>query len=157
MPAPNASDRERLLRLIDGGQEVLEELPKDQKPPEVPRHAKTVFLDKDVLKFIKLLVIFGLVFVSLHYGSEVLKTLKGVPPVPVSGSADLVPEDESGVGLRLVGVDSSDTSPVALLENLRSGKTYFARLNDRVGDAKVTQIQKNKVSVLVRGKTVELR
>ncbi len=174
MPDPNESDRDRILRLIDGGPEVLkevqeergaksaEEAPKEQKVPAASWRSKITFLDKDLLKLLKLLLAFALIFVCLYYASELLKTMKKSPAVasPVRGGAvDLTStEDESGVGLRLVGVDSSDAaSSVALLENLKSGKTYFARLNDRVGDAKVTQIEKNKVVVSVHGKTVELR
>jgi hypothetical protein len=154
MPA-NSSDRERLLRLIDGNPEILEEAPKEPKAPDVSWRSKPIALDNDLLKLIKLLAVLALVFACLHYGSEALKTMKR--DSSVSGWADLSAEDESGAGLRLVGVDSSDEAPVALLENLKSRKTYFARLNDRVGDARVTQIQKNRVLISVRGKTMELR
>jgi hypothetical protein len=175
MSAPDVSNRDRLLRLIDGGQEVLKEvqeertaksvdaLPKD--PNETPKKpsvqdffwgAKIAFSDKDLLRLVKLLGLFALIFVCLHYTADILKTLKKDSKSSVPGPVDLAPKNEPGIGLRLVGVDSSDP-PVALLEDLKTGKTYFARLNDRVGDTRVKQIQKNKVLVSVRGKTVELR
>ena len=48
-------------------------------------------------------------------------------------------------------------APVALLEDMKTGKTYFAHLNEKVKGVRIKQIQKNKVTVSVHGKTVELR
>ena len=97
--------------------------------------------------------------VLFHYGVEALNALrpsdKSVPAVH-AGVAVSALEDESGVGLRLVGVDSSEP-PVALLEDIRTGKTYFARQNETFRGARVKQISKNKVLISVHGKTLELR
>ena len=66
------------------------------------------------------------------------------------------PAEDSGIGLRLVGVDWGEP-PVALLEDLKTGKTYFARKNDKIHATRVKEIHKDKVVVVVHGKTLELR
>lgn len=185
MPAPNPSNRERLLRLIDGGTEALKEMQPDETPakpagPAVQPAAKKaapnwaaarLVLDAwrlklprlsgtEQMRFGKWLIVLAALIAGLHYGLEMIKTMK--PSTNTLASADIskaavTEEDESGVGLRLVGVDSSDASPVALLEDIKTGKTYFARANEKVGGARVKQVQKNKVVVSYRGKNVELR
>ena len=180
-----SSDRSRLLRLIDGNIEPAQEVKKETKEepkPQAPAAAKptaeaplakesrsepapvvqqspsrSVLLDKDLLKLVKLLAVFALIFVCLHYATDILKILKKESKAPlVTDSVKPAVEDESGTGLRLVGVDSSDP-PVALLEDLKTGKTYFARKNDRIKNIHIKEIQKNKVLVSMHGKTVELR
>ena len=183
MPDPNPSNRERLLRLIDGGTEALKEMQPDEaavKPGEplmrpVAKNTASVwavarlvlagwrakfpaFSGTELIRFGKWLIALIALIVGLHYGLEMMKTMN--PPAKhdeVSPIASAVSEDESGVGLRLVGVDTSDASPVALLEDIKTGKTYFARANEKIKDARVKQIQKNKVMVSYHGKNVELR
>jgi hypothetical protein len=59
-------------------------------------------------------------------------------------------------GLRLVGVDWGNP-PVALLEDLKSGKTYFARKGDKIKETRLKEIFKDKVLVVFHGKMLELR
>lgn len=129
MPAPDPANRERLLRLIDGGGEPAAK-PAEKQALRVPAQG---------------LIALAAVIAVFYYG--VVASSSVIPASPV---------DEPGVGLRLVGVDSSDASPIALLEDLRTGKTYFVRVNEKVKDVRVKQIQKNKVTVSFRGKNVEL-
>jgi len=182
MPAPNPSNRERLLRLIDGGTEALKEMQTDEPagkitpvsaPPAAKKNEPPLKLSKltfdgwktklsslsgpELLRFGKWVLLLGAVVAMLHYGLEMIKSMKSASKLgTIPASASAVPEEE-GVGLRLVGVDSSDASPVALLEDLKTGKTYFARVNEKVKDARVKQIQKNKVVVSYHGKNLELR
>lgn len=168
MPDPNESNRDRLLRLIDGGQDSLkevqeergaksvEETPATAKKPEITWRSKLIGRDKDLVRLVKLLGIFVLLLICLHFASNAWKSMKNNPSPSAQASGDLALDESSEIGLRLVGVDSSDP-PVALLEDLKTGKTYFARLNDRVLGARVKKIEKNKVTVSVRGKSVELR
>lgn len=186
--APGTSDRERLLRLIDGNPEVLSEprqevslrlpAPVESVPPAEPvvpvqkaaekapepipaaqnplSKIKIDLSNKDVVKLLKMVVAVVLVFVCLHYVSDMVKTISKnmASNLPKNGEG-IAADDENG-GLRLVGVDWDD-SPVALLEDTRTGKTYFAKRNDRVKNAKVKEIEKNKVIISVNGKTVELK
>lgn len=158
MPDPDTTNRERLLRLIDGGTEALkefqaEEAPAVKKAPALP--GITAASLARLIEIGRLLLILGAILAALHYGLAAVRALKapGKTDVPALGAA---PDDESGIGLRLVGVDSSGP-PVALLEDLNTGKTYFARVNEQVKDVRVKHIEKNKVLVWARGKTVELR
>ncbi len=167
MPDPNPSNRERLLRLIDGGHEALKEF---QKPIPVepvlkkqdPTAAALVAVKRLVVSKSALLPAFRwlivpvVILAAFHYGLEALKTLKGHDKGIPAAAETRATDEESGIGLRLVGVDTSEP-PVALLEDLKTGKTYFARVNEQVKGARVKQIQKNKVTVSLRGKTVELR
>ena len=175
MPDPNPSNRERLLRLIDGGTEALKEM--QPEPVVQPPAKKTVsawtsarlafagwraklpaLSGADSMRLGKWLIVLAALIAGLHYGLEMLKTMKpAVKPETVPSAASAVSEEESGVGLRLVGVDTSDSSPVALLEDIKTGKTYFARTNEKIKEARVKQIQKNKVTVSYQGKNVELR
>ena len=153
MPDPDVSNRERLLRLIDGGTEALKEFERQNTPrPAPPEKAGPAVSAWAIGRRAQWLLLFVLTLASLHYGVEMLKALSGQPPT-VSSAA---PEEGAGTGLRLVGVDSSQP-PVALLEDLKTGKTYFAKVNDRVKNVRVKQIAKNSVLVSVRGRTVELR
>ena len=93
---------------------------------------------------------------ALYFGLEMTQIMKRAKPETSPVGVSVV-EAVDGPGLRLVGVDSSDASPVALLEDLKTGKTYFVRVNEKVKDARVKQIQKNKVVVSYHGKNVELR
>jgi hypothetical protein len=178
MPDPDTTNRERLLRLIDGGTEALKEFHAEETPKKAPVVTKVPAASSarllafgrglrewkkklpavsrnDALLVFRWLVLLGALLAALHYGLEALKTVKG-PQAPDGTLPVQSPEDGSGVGLRLVGVDSSGP-PVALLEDVKTGKTYFARVNERVKDARVKHIEKKKVLVTVRGKTVELR
>lgn len=175
MPDPNPSNRERLLRLIDGGHEALKEFAKPIPVKPVPKKQdqavavwaafkrrlaewqKKLPVSKGAFfPVLRWLVVLVLILAAFHYGLEALKTVKGQEKaLPAAGQTPAA-EDESGIGLRLVGVDTSEP-PVALLEDLKTGKTYFARANEQVKGARVKLIQKNKVTLSVRGKTVELR
>ena len=172
MPDPNPSNRERLLRLIDGGTEALKEMQSSEPPikPAVPATHKAmmekwtaklpVLSGTQWMRIAKWAVILTAIIVVLHYGLEMMKTMKQPvkPSVSSASSAPTVsPEDETGTGLRLVGVDTSDAAPVALLEDMKTGKTYFARVNEKIKGVRVKQIQKNKVVVSYHGKNVELR
>lgn len=113
--------------------------------------------------FLLLALLFG-----LRYASEWVRSAQKIPTAETSGALpqetstplantplpDGGAEDETG--LRLVGVDYSEP-PVALLEDLKTGRTYFARTNDRVKNAKIQKILKNKIIVSLNGKTVELQ
>ena len=166
MPDPNVStDRERLLRLIDGGPEVIKEMqqqravlspkPAEEKEPLQPipapqahggpkasalSEAQRVQLAQAVLAAI--VVVF-----ALYFFADVLKSKNRVPTAAAAATEGQ---------LRLVGVDWSD-APVALLEDTVSGKTYFVRKNDTVRGARVKEIQKDHVSLFMGGKMVELR
>ena len=137
------SNRERLLRLIDGGPKAVE---KEKKPVVVSplgrRHWNVVNLARITLAFIFLVLAFRLT-------SERISS-----PLAVCSSPGRVAD--LGAGLRLVGVDWGDP-PVALLEDLKTGKTYFARKDDKIKETRVKQIFKDKVLIAIRGKTVELR
>ncbi len=192
MPDTSESDRERLLRLIDGRPEVVKEAREEQTPvieekkPAPPispvstappsaippivasPDKKEAILDRvqkflgrvhwDVAKLAKITLIFILSILALHSASDLVKSFRkpektsvSVPVTPHS-----VPADDSEAGLRLVGVDWGEP-PVALLEDLKTGKTYFAHKNDKIKEARVKQIFKDKVVIVFRGKTVELR
>lgn len=172
MPDPSTPNRERLLRLIDGGTQALNELNREE--PAKPASAKTpdaalaqwkarmgFWTAGRTVRLAQAALLVAALLAGLFYGIQILKTLgrpspaapAAVPAAAPSESAAL--EDASGTGLRLVGVDSS-VPAVALLEDLKTGKTYFAKVGDRVKDARVKEILKNKVQVQVRGKTVEL-
>ena len=168
MPDPNAN-RERLLRLIDGGGEALREMHEQQEPAKteplktpVPIAARASsgwkarlpsLSERDAARIAQAALLSIIVLAVLHYGTEILKALPN--PRPADPAAVSAPEEGSGTGLRLVGVDLSGP-PVAMLEDLKTGKTYFARVNDRVKDVRVKHIVKNKVLVSAHGRTVEL-
>ncbi len=169
MPDPSTPNRERLLRLIDGGPEALKELSREE--PAKPDAKKTPdatlsrwksklgpFSNRRLIRLAPAAVILAALLAGLYYGVGTLRTLKPAAPAAVpqaaAGAVSVTPED-SGAGLRLVGVDSSGP-PVALLEDVKTGKTYFAKVGEKVKDARVKEILKNKVLVTVRGKTVEL-
>ena len=165
------SNRERLLRLIDGGTEALKEFQTEGAPakkveptalPKKPTGARLLqdwrkkipVSDKEALRLLRWLIAVVGVVIVFQYGLAALKTFHpgNTAAVPVPAGT----EDASGVGLKLVGVDTSEP-PVALLEDLATGKTYFVRKNERVKGARVTQIQKNKVRISVGGRNVELQ
>lgn len=165
MQEPKTTNRERLLRLIDGGHEALKEFQKETSPQitPVPGPKKTdaapgpktaPWTPADVTLIAKWALALAAIVALLHYGSKILESRE--PSSSPAAAGTVASEDGPGTGLRLVGVDSS-TPPVALLEDLQTGKTHFARVNDRVNGVRVKQIEKNRVTVTFRGKTVELR
>jgi hypothetical protein len=186
MSSPNGSDRERLLRLIDGGTDVVREVqeerlasqekaevklvpvvvaaePSKQKSPRpVPITAWMKKIDGQTLSLLKLVLAAVVIVLAVFAVTDAIKSTRPVQvlPVPATGPATGAPpvmvEDLSGVGLRLVGVDWSDT-PVALLEDLKSGKTYFVKKNERIKNVRVKQIQKDRVLISAHGQDVELR
>lgn len=65
------------------------------------------------------------------------------------------PVEQPGISgaLKLVGIDWDD-EPVAMIEDVQSGKTYFAKENTFIKDIKVLRIQQDKVTIS-RGNTTE--
>lgn len=210
----NTTNRERLLRLIDGGPDALKELhqerlskmaelaslapepaaaekketsvkssplpasPAVEVKPEVAQNAVPAAEsstpssrkeeDQNWAKLLAPLFLLLMILFGLRYASEWIRPSQKIAPSPeVSILSDEkpaplanAPSVDNGVqdetGLRLVGVDYSDP-PVALLEDLKTGKTYFAKTNDRVKNVKIQQILKNKIVVSLNGKTMELQ
>ena len=183
MPDPNTSDRERLLRLIDGGADVLKEVQQQREEPAAEKKPVTVVPTaagaakpapadiafslkrwwlKSGLKtssIIKLFLALTLLAVAVYSFTNVVRSM-GKADKTASSAAPAVSQErdlgENGIGLRLVGVDWGD-DPVALLEDLKTGRTYFAKKNDKIKDARIKQIAKDKVTVFFRGKNMELR
>ena len=175
MSDPEATDRERLLRLIDGGPEVVKEVQKqressEKKPvPVVPAaaapapkaaDAMDIWLDRlakrlagfrwDKALWLWVAVAAAVVLFTLRAPAKIAMTRS---PAPVAGSVD---EESMTLGVRLVGVDWGEP-PVAMLEDLKTGKTYFVKKNDRIRDMQVKEIFKDKVNTSFHGRTVELR
>jgi hypothetical protein len=170
MPGPEATDRERLLRLIDGGPDVVRELqaeraaeaPKapvaEPRPAPAPLAAapapaaspKPRLSEKQKVRLAQAALAAMVAVFAIWSLTGALKNVpKTAPPsqeVPAGGVDSL----------RLVGVDWAER-PVALLEDKVSGKTYFVKKNDTVLGARVKDIQKDHVTVSFRGKAVELR
>ena len=160
------SDRERLLKLIDGGPEVVKEVEKKQLEELDRDRAEAVFLffkgtatwmfQKKVL-WVPLTAGVLILAAVWHFTGPRMK-----PAAPVSSAGvishptDKSPAEPQAIPLKLVGVDWS-SDPVALIEDSRSGKTYFAKKNDSVNDAKVKQIMKDKVVIQYHHQTVELK
>ncbi len=169
MPTPNPTNRERLLRLIDGGTEALKEMQPEVKKAAAPWATGKVALERwksklpvlsgtELMRFGKWLIALAALIAALHYGLEMMRAMNSsVKSSAVSPEAATSTKDETEVGLRLVGVDTSDEAPVALLEDTKTGKTYFARVNEKVKGVRVKQVQKNKVTVSYNGKNMELR
>lgn len=65
------------------------------------------------------------------------------------------PVEQPGISgaLKLVGIDW-DNEPVAMIEDVQSGKTYFAKEDTFIKDIKVVKIQPDKVTIN-RGNTIE--
>jgi hypothetical protein len=166
MPGPEATDRERLLRLIDGGPEVVRELqaeraaeaPKRAAPEAKPAPAQLTApsakpkpslseAQKVRLAQAGLAAIVAVFAIWAVAGALKDRPKAAAPAQDIASSVD---------SLRLVGVDWAER-PVALLEDKVSGKTYFVKKNDAVLGARVKDIQKDHVTVYHRGKVVELR
>ena len=169
MPDPGVSDRERLLRLIDGGPEVARELqqqrettpepvrPAEEKKPApaapvvapvaVSQRKVPAFSEKHRVRLAQAALAAIVVMFAVYSVTEMMKSRIA----PASAAKLETPET-----LRLVGVDWGDV-PVALLEDTGSGKTYFVRKNDQVRGARVLEIQKDHVSIFLNGKNLELR
>ena len=169
MQSPNETNRERLLRLIDGGPEALKEVQEERKPAEenkkpvitpvtpVPSAKKELRWEPAGLAKIALVLL--LLLLTLRSGSDLIRSFGQADKRATSTAAAVpaqAPAEESPTGLRLVGVDWGEP-PVALLEDLKTGKTYFARKNDKIKETRVKEIFKDRVTVAVRGKTLELR
>lgn len=177
---PEETDRERLLRLIDGGPEALREVQEQRKPMEekktpvitpvtpvrpaknedffetAKKWAENVPMDR--AKALKLAVVVLLLILAFRAAGIISKPAptKAAEATALPAAALPVPASDEGTGLRLVGVDW-DEPPVALLEDLNTGKTYFARKDDKIKETRVKQIFKDKVVVTLRGRTLELR
>ena len=190
MPGPDTSNRERLLRLIDGGADAIREVAEERsaKPVETPSPvassaaaeatpkvapapvqaspaAKGSVKIHPVTRWLVPIILVALVLLGVGLVSQFIDSLRQKPVQPAVEGAAAAPEpavlaspvDEgAALGLRLVGVDSSEP-PVALIEDLATGKTYFARKNDKIKNVRVKDIQRNKIEVTVNGRTVELR
>ena len=134
---------------------VVDNVPEAEE--ERPRRA----LPK-ISALLKLILLGAVVFLVIHSLAGVVSSFKKKetpPPVIVSKeekATQAIEEASAGTGLRLVGVDWGEP-PVALLEDLVTGKTYFARKNERVKGSRVKQILKDKVLVSFHGKDVELQ
>ncbi len=160
---PNETNRERLLRLIDGGAEALKEVQEERKPaadgkkmptitPVTPKPSRPqARLDRDLM--LRSAAAVAVVVLGFYVWPRLAGKPKAEAPEPAAQIAGVADEN---AGLRLVGVDWGEP-PVALLEDLQTGKTYFARQEDKVKETRVKQIFKDKVLVAWRGKTLELR
>ncbi len=175
MSDSKVSDRARLIRLIDGGpdavreaQEAREKLIADSPPLSIKEAAPSLapkrsmpelgMLIRIVGLFVLVLLAIWLVRMSWHMTEKpttTASTLASPPKTDRQLTADAA-LDESGMGLRLVGVDWSE-SPVALIEDLRSGKTYFAKKNDKIKGVRIQEIHKDHINVLFKGQAEELR
>ena len=180
---PDHSDRERLLRLIDGGPDVVKEVQQQRETSAkggqiASQSQETGGGGPDMLSsfkawwrksglnasaVIKMALAMILLIFAIHSLMGLLKSMgrteKGTssaPAVTAAAQGQGRDQDETGIGLRLVGVDWDDP-PVALLEDMKTGRTYFAKKNDNIKQARVKQIFKDKVLVSFRGKNVELR
>lgn len=184
MPGPDASNRERLLRLIDGGADAVREVERERsaKAVEMPAASQPETVRDEALKqaAAKTPVASAApskAMFTLPVGRSVWILLAAVlissgfllrgrfvpPPAKASEAASSTPQqlapsvsDETAIGLRLVGVDTSEP-PVALLEDLSTGKTYFAHKNDKIKNVRVKEIHRKMIEVSVDGRTVELR
>ena len=176
MPDPSASDRERLLRLIDGGPDVVKEVqdereaarerqpvpvlpasPKPKKSAQAVSAAKEWLgrLDLDTAGLLKIVLVGVVIIFGIHSLADFWKSMKK-PDTGVSSIQGPAAEDISGTGLRLVGVDWGNP-PVALLEDLKTGRTYFVHTNEKIKETRVKEIFKDKITVSFHGKTEELR
>lgn len=66
-------------------------------------------------------------------------------------------EQESASGLRLVGVDWGGDEPVALVEDKATGKTYFKKKDEKVGEWQVIRILRKKVVLSGPGGETEIQ
>lgn len=175
---PSETNRERLLRLIDGGPDALKEVQEERKPAAEEKKTPVITPVKPAASAKKedrweavrrrlagvrwdaaSLAKAGLVLVILFFvlrSAGGLMTPSGRAEKDPSPAAQLAGIADENAGLRLVGVDWGEP-PVALLEDLKTGKTYFARQDDKVKETRVKQIFKDKVLVAWRGRTLELR
>lgn len=179
MSEPKVSDRARLIRLIDGGPDAIREAQEEREKlvasapplsikedPVIP-HSKagvrlgSTFPLNQLIRWVGLAVLvllaIRLVMMNWHLTEKpttTASTLASPPKTDRQAGAAMV--DESGMGLRLVGVDWAEP-PVALIEDLKSGKTYFARKNDKIKGARIKEIHKDRVAVFYQGQNEELR
>lgn len=175
MSDSKVSDRARLIRLIDGGSEALREAQEEReklvasspplsiKEPVVPVAGKNLVIQPDKLIRIAALIVLVLLAIWLvptaWHAAQKPTTTASTLPSPAKTDRQSTPNanvDESGMGLRLVGVDWSD-APVALIEDLKSGKTYFAKKNDKIKGVRIQEINRDHVNVVYQGKAEELR
>ncbi len=176
MSEPKVSDRARLIRLIDGGPEAIREAQEEREklvasapplsikenPAKQPIKAVSKFNISQMTRWVGLVVLVllavRLATVTWHVFEKPATTASTLasPPKTDRGLASSGAVDESGMGLRLVGVDWSE-SPVALIEDLKTGKTYFARKNDKIKGARIKEIFKDHVAVFYQGQNEELR
>ena len=173
----NASDRERLLKLIDGAPETLKEI--SLRPVEAPvtkpqtpaftwkaraarvyekvRAAVTVPATDRGFPMKTALVFLAGVLAVVYLFSFFSGARNSADNAPAAAALGEVPAEKvEALGLRLVGVDWGE-QPVALIEDTRTGKTYFVRRNDSVKDARVKQILRNKVVLGYRNSSVVLQ
>lgn len=170
MPAP--SDRERLLKLIDSssrpaeGGVALSESPARPVPagdPAAPVAPRQVAFDlrqraAEVYDRVRAavaapagdrrypLVTASLILVTLFTvlaGVDRWRTWSSTREVAVLGDQEAQALRQA-LGLKLVGVDWSAV-PVALVEDLATGKTHFVRQGDSIHGARVQLIFKDKV------------
>ncbi len=175
MSDSKVSDRARLIRLIDGGSEALREAQEEREklvassPPlsikEAPVSAAIKKFPMDLGKLIgfAMLVVLVLLAVRLalatwHIAEKPTTTAPTLasPAKTDRQSTANANADDLGMGLRLVGVDWSE-APVALIEDLKSGKTYFAKKNDKIKGAHIKEIYRDHINVVYQGKAEELR
>ena len=168
MSAP--SDRERLLKLIDGSAAVSSmPLPPPMEPssvrpdpatplsrPKVPFQIKeqaaqvydrvraaVVSSEKDKQFSMATATVILVLVISIASGVDRWRTWRATRDVAVV-SEDKAVSIKDELGFKLVGVDWSEI-PVALVEDLSTGKTNFLRQGDSIKGARVQLIFKDKV------------
>ncbi len=180
MSESKVSDRARLIRLIDGGPEALREAQEEREklvasaPPlsikeaPIPQPVKQAVTKVSkinsgaLLRWIGVVVLIllatRLAIVTWHASEKPSTTASSLVSPPKIDRSQLADGDvdEAGMGLRLVGVDWSE-SPVALIEDLKTGKTYFAKKNDKIKGVRIKEIFKDHVAVFFQGQNEELR
>ncbi len=74
-----------------------------------------------------------------------------------SSAASAAEPQESVSGLRLVGVDWGGDEPVALVEDKATGKTYFKKKDEKVGEWQIARILRKKVVLSGPGGETEIQ
>jgi hypothetical protein len=73
-----------------------------------------------------------------------------------TAAREVASSSEPFAGFRLVGIDWGE-QPVALIEDIQGGKTYFVKKGDMVKDMRVIDILHDRVKVSYYNKLIELK